>query len=101
MRMSFFCCTFAAKLKKEVIMQVAINPDLYGSAQVYAEKQGLNLTTLIEDFLVRFISTKETSTEEEVPDVVLSLLGAANGQITNEDLNGRKAYYQHIEEKYQ
>jgi hypothetical protein len=82
-------------------MQVAINPDLYGTAQMYAEKKGLNLTTLIEDFLVRFISTKETSKEEEVPDVVLSLLGAANGQIANEDLNGRNAYYQHIEEKYQ
>ena len=82
-------------------MQVAVNPDLYGTAQMYAEKKGLNLTTLIEDFLVRFISTKETSNEEEVPDVVLSLLGAANGQIANEDLNGRNAYYQHIEEKYQ
>lgn len=82
-------------------MQVAINPDLYGTAQMYAEKKGLNLTTLIEDFLVRFISTKENSKEEEVPDVVLSLLGAANGQIANEDLNGRNAYYQHIEEKYQ
>ena len=37
-------------------MQIAINPTLYGSAQTYAEKQGLNLTAMIEDFLRQFIS---------------------------------------------
>ena len=80
-------------------MQVAINPTLYGSAQTYAEKRGLNLTAVIENFLERFISS-ETSTEEDVPDVVLSLLGAAGGQVDKNDINGRQAYYKYVEEKY-
>ena len=80
-------------------MQVAINPNLYGSAQTYAEKRGLNLTAVIENFLERFISS-ETATEEDVPDVVLSLLGAAGGQVDKNDINGRQAYYKYVEEKY-
>ena len=80
-------------------MQVAINPTLYGSAQTYAEKRGLNLTAVIENFLERFISS-ETATEEDVPDVVLSLLGAAGGQVDKNDINGRQAYYKYVEEKY-
>ena len=79
-------------------MQVAINPTLYGSAQTYAEKRGLNLTAVIENFLERFISS-ETATEEDVPDVVLSLLGAAGGQVDKNDINGRHAYYKYVEEK--
>ena len=81
-------------------MQVAINPNLYGTAQVYAERSGLNLTAMIENFLERFIRTKEDIREEEVPDVVLSLLGSIQGAIQENDLNGREAYYHYIEEKY-
>ena len=81
-------------------MQVAINPNLYDTAQVYAEQQGLNLTTLIECFLERFVHSKEVAREEEVPDVVLSLLGAG-APVGKEDLNGREAYYKYVEEKYQ
>jgi hypothetical protein len=35
-----------------------------------------------------------------VPDVVLSLLGAGE-QVADNDLNGREAYYQYLQEKYQ
>ena len=81
-------------------MQIAINPNLYGTAQVYAEQRGLNLTAVIEGFLEQFINTKENVRDEEVPDVVLSLLGSAHGTISENDLNGREAYYHYIEEKY-
>ena len=83
-------------------MQVALNPNLYGEAQTYAEKQGLNLTVVIEKFLERFISGQDkiASQEQELPDAVLNLLGATGGQLDSDDLNGRKAYYQHVEEKY-
>lgn len=86
-------------LTKGIIMQIAINPNLYGSAEQYAEQRGLNLPTVIEKFLERFISSKDTAADQAVPDVVLSLLGA--GEPTKEDdLNGREAYYQYLEEKY-
>ena len=81
-------------------MQVAINPSLYGAAQTYAEQRGLNLTMMIEGFLERFIN-KEKAKTQELPDVVVSLLGATGGQLAEDDINGRKAYYKHIEEKYQ
>lgn len=82
-------------------MEVTINPNLYGSAQAYAEKRGLNLTMVIEEFLKRFISAKENVNETDVPDVVLSLLGAAGGQVPQDDLNGRDTYYQFVEERHQ
>jgi len=80
-------------------MQIAINPTLYGTAQVYAEKRGLNLSKLIEDFLRIFVRNQEQATEQPVPDIVLSLLGAGQ-QTSADDLNGHEAYYQYLEEKY-
>lgn len=38
--------------------------------------------------------------ENQIPEIILSLLGAAE-PIDDDDLNGRKAYYQYLEEKYQ
>lgn len=81
-------------------MQIAINPTLYSSAQIYAEKKGLDLTAVVEKFLERFVdSSKETDSEQVVPDVVLSLLGAG-APVAKDDINGREAYNQYLEEKY-
>ena len=43
---------------------------------------------------------KRTVTEENVPDIVLSLLGAGE-PVADDDLNAREAYHQYLEEKYQ
>ena len=82
-------------------MQIAINPNLYGTAQAYAEQKGLDLTLMIENFLKRFISKEKSKTQEQdLPDIVASLLGAAQGEVADDDVNGKEAYYQYIEEKY-
>ena len=82
-------------------MQVAINPNVYGTAQMYAEQQGLNLAEMIENFLERFITKEEAKAkEQELPDVVVSLLGSTGGQLAKDDLNGRKAYHKYLEEMY-
>ena len=81
-------------------MQIAIDPTIYGTAQIYAEQKGLNLTVMIENFLERFIQEKKATNEQELPDVVFSLLGASGGQLADDDLNGRNAYHKHLEEKY-
>ena len=81
-------------------MEVAINSSIYQKAQTYAQQQGLNLSTIIENFLMQFITKNTTADEQPIPDVVLSLLGAGE-PIDDNDLNGRKAYYQYLEEKYQ
>ena len=68
-------------------MQVAINPSLYGTAQSYAEQRGLNLTLMIENYLERFINKeKAKAKEQELPDIVVSLLGSTGGQLREDDL---------------
>jgi hypothetical protein len=80
-------------------MEVAINKNIYQQAQAYAQQQGLSLNAVIESFLVRFIGRSKTATEQSVPDIVLSLLGAGE-TVGDDDLNAREAYYQYLDEKY-
>lgn len=58
-------------------MEVAIDNGIYKQALETAQRQGLNLNSMIENFLVRFIGKSQKANTEAVPDVVLSLLGAA------------------------
>lgn len=81
-------------------MEVAINNSIYQKAQTYAQKQGLDLSSVIEGFLMHFIRKSKATEDQAVPDVVLSLLGAGE-PIDDNDLNGRNAYYQYLEQKYQ
>ena len=83
-----------------MIMEVAINSNIYQQAQAYAQKKGLNLPDVIENFLVRFMGKSQDASEtENVPDIVLSLLGAGE-KVSDDDMNGRKAYSKYLEEKY-
>jgi hypothetical protein len=89
------------RFKDSKIMNVAINSNIYQQASDYAQSQGLNLSDVIENFLVRFIGkSKATETEQQVPDIVLSLLGAGES-VAEDDLNAREAYNKYLEEKYQ
>ncbi len=81
------------------IMEVSINSKLYQQASTYAQQQGLNITSVIENFLMRFVGTSKNATNQAVPDVVQSLLGAGE-KVSEEDLNAREAYYEYLEEKY-
>jgi len=92
---------FAGDISNITNMNVAINNNIYRQASDYAQSQGLNLSEVIENFLLRFIGkSNATSTEKEVPDVVLSLLGAGEA-VAEKDLNARKAYNDYLEKKYQ
>lgn len=93
---------FAAEestLNTYLVMEVAINNNIYQQAQAYARQQGLSLNAVIESFLVRFVGRSQTATEQPVPDIVLSLLGAGDA-VNDDDLNAREAYYQYLDEKY-
>jgi antitoxin component of RelBE/YafQ-DinJ toxin-antitoxin module len=81
-------------------MEIAINNSIYKQASDYAKEQGLNLTSVIENFLKRFIVRSKTVAEEQkIPDVVKSLLGAGEN-IADNDLNARELYSKYLEEKY-
>lgn len=79
-------------------MQVAIDNDIYQEAQTCAKRQGMDLEAAIERFLVHFVDKNKSKQNENIPDVVLSLLGAGEG--SGDDLNGRDAYYRYLEEKH-
>ena len=80
-------------------MNVVINNRIYQQAQAQAQRQGMSLADVIENFLLRYIGHGASDESQSVPDVVLSLLGAGK-PIDDDDLNGRKAYYEFLEEKY-
>ena len=84
------------RFKNCKIMNVAIISNIYQQASDYAQSQGLNLSDVIENFLVRFIGkSKATETEQQVPDIVLSLLGAGES-VAEDDLNAREAYNKNL-----
>ena len=96
-------------------MNVAINSSIYRQASDYAQSQGLDLTEVIETFLIRFIGKGKKATEREegnacsyvseleqarvkekaaeteqlVPEIVLSLLGAGV-PVADDDLQSDK-----------
>ena len=80
-------------------MEVAIDRNIYQQAQTYAQQKGINLTAVLENFLLRFIGKSQETADEAVPDVVLSLLGAGE-PVSDDDLNASESYHQYLEEKY-
>lgn len=62
---------------------------------------------LVEEAVLDFYARQKTHRAgqsqsldgQDVPDMVLGLLGAGL-PLADDDLNGRKAYYQHLEEKH-
>ena len=83
-------------------MQVAINPSIYGTAQMYAEQRGLNLTVLIENFLERFIKEKEVAATKErtieITPKVARLRTGHSWNISDDELD--KVRYEYLAEKY-
>ena len=85
-------------------MQVAINPSLYDTAQIYAERQGLNLTAIIEDFLLRFTASVSETAEQTKPHSipitpkVARLKTGRTWSVTDEELD--KIRYEYLAEKY-
>ena len=71
-------------------MEVVINNNIYKQASDYAQQQGLSLSTVIENFLIRFIGHSKATTNQTVPDIVLSLLGAGE-PVADDDMNAREA----------
>ena len=81
-------------------MNITISNNIYKEASAYAKQQGMSLSSVIENFLMRFVSHSKSASEGiTTPDIVLSLLGAGDS-VADFDLNARDAYQQFWEEKY-
>lgn len=76
---------------------------LFEDAQRYASSKGTDLTKLVESYLKRLLKKEKKVEHEdfEIPDMVMSMLGVVPSDIIDaDDINGRKAYRKHLEEKY-
>ena len=78
--------------------EIHLDKNLVDKAVAYAAQKGENLTSLIEGYLSRLVQ-QENASEEAIPDIVLSLLGAGDA-VAEDDLNGREAYHNYLEGKY-
>ncbi len=76
-----------------------MNKNIVDKAVAYARQRGIDLSSLIEDYLKRLTNEPDPAAQTPVPDIVLSLLGAGEA-VGEDDLNGRDAYHRYQEEKY-
>lgn len=75
--------------------QLVIDRGIYSQAQQVAKTRGLSIDKVVENFLRAFISRSKTSTEQEIPDIVMSLVGAGS-PVADDDLNARQAYNEYL-----
>lgn len=69
-------------------IQIKLEKQLLDKALVYAKQRGMDLSSILSDYLSRLV--KQEDKKQEIPDIVQSLLGAGT-QVAADDLNGRKA----------
>lgn len=83
-------------------LQISLDKHIADVAYSYAKERGESLSGIVEAYLKQVASQVNAKKvqEEEIPDVVMSLLGAGT-PITDDDLNGRKAYAEYINKKHQ
>ena len=91
-------------IERSGVMQIAINPNIYEPALLYAERKGLNLTTVIENFLVQFTASAKEQTQEKKPREIKITPRAAwfkrgnPWNVSDEELD--KVRYEYLMEKY-
>ena len=76
---------------------------LFEDAQRYASRKGTDLTKHAEAYLNCFLKREKKMEHEEIeiPDMVMSMLGVVpSDSIDADDINGRKAYHKHLEDRY-
>lgn len=78
---------------------VNLNKGLVNQALQITRAKGIELSDVIERFLVTFVSSDQKQAEEKYPDIVLSLLGQGT-TVEDGDINGRKAYHEYLMDKH-
>ncbi len=81
-------------------ISVNLDSGLVNQALQITKAKGIELSDVIERFLITFVSSdKKQKTDEQYPDIILSLLGKGE-PVEDSDINGRKAYYEYLIEKH-
>jgi hypothetical protein len=92
-------CTVSIKVNDNLLQKAWANMGYDVDMTEWMQQQ-------MEAILIRVAMVSEKATPasqaegQPIPDIVLSLLGAGM-PLTDDDLNGREAYYKHLNEKHQ
>lgn len=92
-------CTVSIKVNDNLLQKAWANMGYDVDMTEWMQQQ-------MEAILIRVAMVSEKTTPasqaegQPIPDIVLSLLGAGM-PLTDDDLNGREAYYKHLNEKHQ
>ena len=78
---------------------INLDKGIVSQALQVTKAKGMELTDVIEDFLITFVTGYSEKGNVKYPDVVLSLLGKGE-RVDSDDINGRKAYHEHLMEKH-
>ena len=70
-------------------VQIQLEKHLLDKAIAYAKLRGIDLSTMLTDYLSRLVKQQEE--KSEIPD---------GSPVDETDLNGREAYHRYLEEKY-
>lgn len=85
---------------------ISVNPTVYSWAEMYAMQHHISLQELAEKALLMIVGrhnkkpTFKLKTEDQLSPAIQSLIGIAQPTHTTEDINGRDARMEYLEEKY-
>jgi len=81
-------------------INLPLNKNIADMASAYATARGETLASMVERYLTDLVAhVKIGRKQEAAPEAVMSLLGAGC-QIDADDLDGRKAYAEHLKQKH-
>ena len=78
---------------------IKLDSGLVNQALMVSRAQGVELSNVIESYLIAYISSpQKEKLEEEYPDIVLSLLGQGE-PLSDDDEKGTEGFFEHIIKK--
>lgn len=83
---------------------ISIDPNLYKGAELYAKLHNISIKSLVEKALLNILGQENNSfelkKEADLSPEVKSLIGIAKPSSPKEDINGRDARMEYLNEKY-
>lgn len=100
-KIMYVCKKYKTRQKMNTI---SIDPNLYKGAELYAKVHNISIKSLVEKALLNILgqenSSFELKKEADLSPEVKSLIGIIKPSSQEEDINGRDARMEHLNEKY-
>lgn len=83
---------------------ITIDNNIYRGAEIYAKLHNISVKSLVEKAILNIVGDKkhtfELKGEKELSPTVQSLIGVAKPSGNKEDIDGKNARMEYLEEKY-